>query len=438
VPDPLNEAAGPLPEADIDDTVPAAPEAPPPVIVPEINRAIPPLEMTPPPVREPDARPSPPPLTMAPPVVKRTPPPVVDAGSNPRLLQVTVGNPLPEDLIAGGRSRSGVMRVFAIILWVVSFLTFTNLAQNPALFFLLAAFVAGAVAATRASLYQGAIDTVVVEPKADTLLGALLPIDITIAVLRELSVTNAHLTITARERVIKKDGDSSTTYTHTLFTHTSQMGAPMQWPGGATMRLAAQVPIPAEAIPSFAGATNHIEWTAALWVSIPGWYPDIRKTMPMLVRPLRAGAPPITARYISLDVPALRGLSARLSVENAATPDGTLLLPIGQSVPVTLTVIPEKTAARPLRVELAYHISGTGTHEDRVVAGSTFFVNGAKPGVTNEETRAITIPATAPISYDGRYLRVRWTLTIAEDTFAASAQRQTFPVIVVPGQAEGT
>ncbi|HOS43370.1 MAG TPA: hypothetical protein PK794_06750, partial [Armatimonadota bacterium] len=410
---------------------------PPPVVVPPV--------VTPPPATGPEELRLPPaPAAFELPPANPTPPPLrreaPAAPSGARDWSSAAAEPAPvtthlldDGAMAAARARAGGFVFLAILCGAIALGTLFGTAPGEFGFFtlaLLTGLVIGVIVFIRKAIYYSAIEAVEMAPPYQPVLGAPLPVKVAIAVLQSIPVTDVEVTLTARERAVNRGGKHETTFQEELFTQTVRVDAGGTWNGGQAVHFTAPLVIPADLPASFAGKHNFIEWTATLWVGIPGWYPDIRHTLPLTVRPLVAGVPPLAVAPRTFPLPMLGDLRAQLQL-TCATSEGWPVLQAGSDIPFTLTIDPlEATANQRLRIELGYHITGAGDDEGRAVAVTGFPDGwGAGPGSFTEK---LPIPGDAPLSYDGRHLRMRWTLTLRREILWQPDQVQTFDVIVVP------
>ncbi|OPZ82336.1 MAG: hypothetical protein BWY76_02745 [bacterium ADurb.Bin429] len=409
-----------------------APPEPPPVVAPAATG---PEKLTLPPAPAtfelPPTNPTPPPLLRQAPAA----PPVARDWSSEAAESAPVTTQMLDDgAMAAARARSGGFVFLAILCGAIALGTLFGTAPGEFGFFtlvLLTVLVVGVIVFVRKAIYYSAIDTVDMTPQYQPVLGAPLPVKVDIAVLQSIPITDVEVTLTARERAINRSGKSETTYQEEIYTQTVRVEAGGTWNGGQAVRFTAPLVIPPEMPASFAGKHNFIEWTATLWVGIPGWYPDIRHKLPLTVRPLVAGVPPLASEPRTFPLPVLGDLHAQLQFTCAMT-EGWPVLQAGSEIPFILTMDPLEAASNQrLRIELAYHITGAGDDEGRTVAAVTCF-----PGGWTADSSAFTeklfIPADAPVSYEGRHIRTRWTLILRREIPWHPDQVQTFGVVVVP------
>lgn len=366
----------------------------------------------------PPANPTPPPLQRsAPAPVPAAPLPVAPPTgwvSDEPAASPIAQRPLTPGAIGAANGRSGGFVFLAIVCGIIGLVTLFNTSGaefNPFTIIVVGGMIALCIVCARKSIYYGAIESAQLTPLALPVLGSLLPVQVTIGVLKDLLVTDVEVQLVARERAVRRGGKSDSTFTHELYTQTARIPADATWAGGQTVTFTANLAIPADVPPSFAGRNNFIEWSLRLWVGIPGWYPDIRIALPVDVRPLLKNAPaPVIAEY-TFAAPALPELGAGVTLQ-CATATGRPMLQAGSDVPVTVRINPAEAATdRRLNLELAYHVTGSGTGEDRNVAALACYPGGWGAG-PQSMTGVLRIPTDVPISHDGLHVRIRWTLTL--------------------------
>ncbi len=383
----------------------------------------------------PAANPTPPPLQRsapAPPVAKPVPP----SGwvrEEPVAAPVTA-RPLTPGAIGAASGRSGGFIFLAFFCGVIALLTLFNTSPgdfNPGTLLVVGGMIMLLIVAVRKAIYYGVIQSAELTPLVLPALGAVVPVRVTIGVLKDIPVTDIEVTLIARERAVSRGGKNDSASTHELYTQTVRIPAGDIWAGGQAMSFIANLAVPPDAPPSFAGRNNFIEWALKLWVGIPGWNPDIRITTPIDVRPLlQNGTPPAIIEH-NLPAPALSELHARVTLQCAATGSDPQLQ-TGSDVPVTVTINPaEGNADQRLSLELAYHITGSGTGEDRNVAALVCFPSGWSAG-SQSMSGTLRIPTGMPISYDGRHIRIRWTLSLRQQAPWQFDKVQAYEVVMAP------
>lgn len=430
--------------AELAATAPRAPE-PPVVSPPEPPPVVEPTVVAPPVTGPEELQLPPAPATFELPPANPTPPPprreapAAPSGARDWSSETAEAAPvttrmLDNSAMAAARARGGGFVFLAILCGIIALGMLFGTAPGDFGFFtlvLLTGLVIGVIVFIRKAIYYSAIDAVEMAAPYQPVLGAPLPMKVDIAVLQSISVTDVEVTLTARERAVNRSGKNETTYQEEIYTQTVRVDAGAMWNGGQAVSFTAPLIIPADLPASFAGKHNFIEWTAALWVGIPGWYPDIRHKLPLTVRPLVAGVPPLASEPRIFPLPSLGDLHAQLQL-TCAMAEGWPVLQAGSEIPFTLTVNPQDAASNQrLRIELAYHITGAGDDEGRTVAVVTCFPGGWTTG-TSPFTDKLVIPGDAPVSYEGRHIRTRWTLTLRREIPWHPDQMQTFGVIVAP------
>lgn len=433
-------APGPQP------TPPDTPVMPPPdpkqpTVIPTPQPAPQPI---PQPQPEPQPIPQPKPLEPVPMgrVIKPAIQPVTVAKPKPAVESdpsTPVQRTLTADEINSARSAAAGMGFAAAICGFILLIALFNISAESFGFFTLIFFggwIALVVFLTRQAIFRYSIHNIKVTIPGPTRLGSSLRFEVAVGVLRTLPVTGAELTITATERAQKGSGDSKKVSTHTIFTRTIPIKTPANWQAGKMLVFRPQMPLPAEAMPTFQTKSNSVQWSAALWVGIPGWYPDIRQRVPLTIPALREGhaLPPSGPQDYSL--PELGDLSAALTLECPLSATQFPIFPAGQKIPFRLQIAPqEKGENSKISLELSYRITGSGDTEQVTVDHVECFRRGWQAGIQQQEHGFLTVPADSPITYDGTHIHVVWLCTVRQELSWRRDRRQIFEVLVTPADA---
>jgi len=91
--------------------------------------------------------------------------------------------------------------------------------------------------------------------------------------------------------------------------------------------------------------------------------------------------------------------------------------------------ITDDSRARAVRLTLSYHTEGRGDEDSRSAPGLEFALEVHGGLQTRFE---LAVPGNSPISYDGRLLRVLWTLEARVDLKLARDPKIEASVVVVP------
>lgn len=290
----------------------------------------------------------------------------------------------------------------------------------------------------RQAIYRSVIQRAKLVVVGTPCLGKVLCFDATIGVLRTVPVTGGTLTVTAEEEAVSGSGKSQTTHRRTIFTRTLPLTLPEQWRAGSIITLTPQCAIPIDAVPSFKGKHNSIKWKAQLWVGIPGFYPDVRLTVPLYVPAVRIQSEQQEAvpcpRYALTN---LGDLNAEITLDCPIGPNKLPCLHAGRSVPFSLDITPKKIQENEaIWVELSYQISGDGDGETMIVSRVPCFRRGWHADTQQQEQATLTIPKDAPITYHGTHVRVDWMVSVKKEIPWKKDLRQIFEVHVVPDEAE--
>ena len=283
----------------------------------------------------------------------------------------------------------------------------------------------------RKALYHSIIHAVKITAGDQARPGESVPLEVSIGILREVDVSDVELTLTGNERATRGTGSSATTYRHTFYRRKVRMPAPSRWPGEREVILHVDVPIPTDAIPSFAGRRNAIEWSTELWVGITG-LPDIRERMPVTVAPVWRATPPLEQTPV-YELPQLGPLNAQLGLRCPVAAEHLPIFQLGRAVPFVLRMSPQGDfQGQRVSVELACLISGSGESENLMVARQTCTVDSWLDDPGHEERGVLAIPPNAPVTYSGKHLRIHWAVTVRHEKPWGQDSRQIFEVQVVP------
>lgn len=110
--------------------------------------------------------------------------------------------------------------------------------------------------------------------------------------LKEVKLGKVSAELVGQEKVNSVHGKRSRTHLHQLHSHRHTFPVEQrEVREGEHLELRAEMPLPADAAPTFSATNNAVEWSVKLSVELPGW-PDLEKTLPLTVRP---GVPPRAA-----------------------------------------------------------------------------------------------------------------------------------------------
>lgn len=118
----------------------------------------------------------------------------------------------------------------------------------------------------------------------------------------------------------------------------------------------------------------------------------------------------------------------------AVTPDGLPQFEPGQTVRGTVLCRPESNATtRGLMLSIGCHIHGSGTPEDLFLQPEMpVHVGDLTAGQVISHRFDVTLPADAPLSYQGRRIKFDWALRLRVDIPIWPDQRWEHPFVVVP------
>ncbi len=338
--------------------------------------------------------------------------------------------------LSEGRGHSTLAGLGAVVVAILLLFQLHGLGEDFSFFGLLwlGILVAGLIALVRVAIFRSAIHSIKVAPLTPLCLGVVTTIEVTIRTLRELPIDAVQLRFVAEERAEIGSGKSRRVYTHSLFDRTAGLPTLPRWPGERELVFATRLTVPVDAIPSFSGRSNGINWRAELWVGIPGWYPDIRQTVPLTVLPVRTPAAPLPMSAPAYTLPELKELNARIAFTCPVTERNMPIFQPGQRIPFILSIAPGGSAPAPyLWVELGYRVSGSGSTEFTQVANLSFPTERWSTGRCDGE---LTLPPASPITYTGTHVKIAWSITVRQAISWHQDRRQIFEVKVVPACAE--
>ncbi|HEX2950402.1 MAG TPA: hypothetical protein VHV83_12700 [Armatimonadota bacterium] len=403
-------------------------------------------------IPEPEPVPTPSPIpTPAPPTPTPPPEPVptahakaIPAGKTPK---PTKTSPVQQHLTQDEQSTGNFIAVALAIAGgtmglVAAIHLFTTSPENFGLSTLIfnGLFIFLGVWLIRHSSYRRGILRTKMALLAEPRFGAPLPLEVTIGVLRTIPITEGTLTITADEEAVSGKDNGKKIYHSNIFTRTVPVKLATRWQAGSIVKLNPQFILPIDGVASLSGRYNKIVWKAKLWIGIPGWYPDIRLSLPLPLLAVRLrGDEPEQINTNRYSLPNLGDINAVISLECATGSLNTPRLHVGRKVPFSLQIIPNnKPNGEKLSVELSYHITGSGNEESVVVEHIQCFRNGWKASVQQQENGFLTIPRTAPATHDGTHINVSWSVTVYRETgwHKNSHVRQVFAANVVPDEVD--
>lgn len=350
-------------------------------------------------------------------------------------IPTSVVRPLSTEEIAKNKSFNTTLTFLATLCaFFALFLLLSTSSANFSFFsfVFLCGFSVLTVFLVRQIIYYSAIQNVKFVPQGQIRLGAPLQFEMTVGVLKNIPIGEAHITISALETTTSGSGKNSEKHQYLLFKQEIPLRTSKYWPGGNLLAFHPQLTLPAKGIPSFEGRYNHIDWKANLWVGIPGWYPDIRKSLKLFVPPVSVGmAPPATYQWYSL--PELRGYNAKIGFECRMGESNIPQLMAGRKIPFTVEITPDSGSVnKKIVVEISYDITSAGNDEHQTVDSVTCFRRGTTGATTQQENDLLNIPLNSPITYKGRFISTRWKITVRDDQAERFPVKQVFEVEVIP------
>ncbi|HEY3417754.1 MAG TPA: hypothetical protein VGM23_12795, partial [Armatimonadota bacterium] len=232
----------PIPEVPQIPSPPGAPEQEPgpiePPLTPQPNPNVPPPFIPlpqPAPVPAPVPTPGPEPQPQPSPMPQPQPAPRPEPGHGADVAPLTM-QPMNPGSLPGYKTRAAL---YGIAAGVCGFITITFLYGvaaedfNLGTLLLLSGLCWLTVYLIRQAIYASAIESAKIIVKHSGQLGATLPVEVSVGCLRDITVTDAEITLTAEERAISGGGSgkSRSTYSHVLHTAKVPLKATGQWIG---------------------------------------------------------------------------------------------------------------------------------------------------------------------------------------------------------------
>lgn len=462
-------ASSPLPTITSSATMTLPEITVPTMTVPEIEQPIPPTEVPQIPPPQPEPAPTPNPTEPQPPVIPApSPQPVLPPVPTPQPISHPALSPEPKPTVRTapratvttpterkqtdaqekerplsgeeiGNAMAAVIgfRIGAVVAVVIALISLFNTTSSEFTFFTLifdGGLIGLSVYLIRQAIYRSAIQRVKLVQLPGTQLGSMLCFDLLVGVLRTIPITESELRITAEEFTERGSGKNRTTTQQTIFSRTIPVCPPGQWPGRTQLTFHPLLTLPADGIPSFEGQHHHIKWSAQLWISIPGWYPDIRLRVPLVIPPVRVADKALPSSMHAFSLPNLASMQAQFSLDCPMDKCNRPILYAGRKTPFSLAITPRtKDEASKLLVELSYTITGDGGVEQSVVDRATCFTNGWKQEMRQQENSGLLVPTICPISYEGKHFQVHWSITV-RNSLLWRKEQQIFEVIVLPDE----
>jgi len=409
-----------------------------PPLTPQPNPTIPqpPIipETVPQPEREPMPSPVPAPMPQPSPMPQPQPmpQPVPQPEPGEPAPTASVGRALRDEELVSSRSTFWMYLIFGCVCGAIALI----LLRNPFSSFFKFIFLVGigwlAYYLLRQALYRSAVRSVDIKPRRRLRLAEPLPLQAAVEVIREVGVSNVELMLVGEERAVKGSGKSATTHRHAFYTGSMRIPSPSSWPGGHEMLLNAVLPASSPAAPSsFAGRQNFIEWSATLSVGLTG-LPDIRERITLTVLPARR-APALPNAHPVYRLPSIDPLNAQIGFTCPVSESNMPLFEAGRDVPFTLRMNPQGDFRQQrVFVELGYLVTGDGDHENATVARQSYPIAYWLDDPNREEHGVLSIPPSAPLTFDGAHLRIHWAITVRHEQPWGHDRRQIFEVQVVP------
>jgi hypothetical protein len=437
--------------------VPSETTTPPePAVAPPAWQPPPSVELPPPePAGPPPTAPVPPAGTPLPPVVEPRLPPQPAAPSAP------TGDAVVREFKRGfgrGAQPRGCWIGAAVGVPVVVFMTVVAgiLASRlgwgaffPVLFIAIVVIAIGVVVAVlvgRAYIAASFYDLQVDPAPAQIGLGDTFAWGVVVRAKRPLTVETVIVILKCQEHAIARGGTSDSHYRETLHEDWFRVpGRPLR--PGEQVAFRADVAIPADATPSHHSRNNFIEWTLEVRAPVPGYCPDIRDTVNLAVQPTVSAAataglpddPEVPAGWLEVtpvrgEQPQLGRAWGALQAQDGATAGQAPAMAVGATRQLYLWVqTQEEVGCRGVWLWVGCRIHGRGTDEEiELIREHQVHEGPLVPGQPVGCPIQVTAPASGPVSFVGRYVKLEWVARVRFDIPMWFDKRMWVPFIVTP------
>lgn len=437
---------------------PVAAVEPPPSSVPPAETEVSPPSWTPPTVELPPPQPGDVPSEHPPlPPVVEPQPPLPEPSTPAAPTGDAVMRELKRGVWSGGQPRgcciaAAIAIPVVIVMTVVAGILGSRLGWGgfiPVLFIAIVVIAIAAVLAffvIRAYVAASFYDLEVDPAPSSVGLGDTFTWGVAVRAKRPMTVGTVIVILKAQEHAIARGGTSDSHYRETLHEDWFRVpGRPLQ--PGEQVAFRADVAIPATVIPSHRSRNNLIEWTLEVRAPVPGYCPDIKDRADLWVAPTLEPAagtslsddPDVPAAW--LEVAPVRGGQPQLGrawgtlqPQDGATVGQTPVMAVGATRQLYLWVqTQEQVGCRGVWLWVGCRIHGRGTDEDiELMAEHQIHDGPLVPGQPVGCPIQVTVPASGPVSFVGRYVKLEWVARVRFDIPMWFDKRMWVPFIVTP------
>lgn len=344
----------------------------------------------------------------------------------------TPGRALTPEEMSSARMQSGAFWIAGVIAILIAL---SALGGGTFFSFLvLALFTLFGTLAIRKAISVAAINSVTLAVSGPVPLNGDLGVDIRLAVLRELPITEATLELRAIVESVDRTAKNQK-QTEVIYSTKVQLEAGTRWAAGKMMVGRTSIHIPTDGIPSFKVNENQVRWELTLAVIIPGWYPDIKKVMSVQVLAKRQGItnPPVLP--VTFQLSNISDLGVKLTLQASRGASDVPAMTVGKPVKMIVTINPNTPSKvnSHLLLELKCNVGAESHWEKLSVATVNCFPQGWKAEQPLSTEVNINLPATVPVSFRGSYIMTRWVIELRYTAPWVPERRDTIPVLVIPG-----
>jgi len=268
---------------------------------------------------------------------------------------------------------------------------------------------------------------------------------------RGLKIGAPRAILRCREHAINRSGTSDTSYHNDVHKEEVQLAEGRQVYHGEIVELQPRMKIPADAVSSYTGKNNFLEWSLTLRVPVPGFCPDIKEEVSIEVEPiLPAGAdhshsqdetvPANWAERFEVgDGKTEQGpVRGQLRAESVRTRAGVPVISVGGSRRVELQMeVLNDVHCRNILCWAGCRIHGSGSSEEVVITDWHSIHEGdAQAGQRIERSLDLQVPEDGPVSFRGRYIKCDWMVRVRVDIPVWRDKVLELPFVVTPRLSE--
>lgn len=303
------------------------------------------------------------------------------------------------------------------------------------------------VVVIRSQIARGTYEVILPELTGSTRLGSALRWRPAVQCKKSFNTGTPTAQLICREHAINRGGTSDTHYHNDLVEQEFVLGEARRLSPGEVAEFAVDAKLPANGIPSFSGQNNFIEWELVVRVPARGLIPDIRQVRalhlpPELERGADRGTGPdsvIPVEWLAqVKTPPVRDrqgpVSGRITAREAVTKDGLYVVAAGDTLRLELSVETDSNIhCRNVLCWAGCKIHGSGSEEKVTVLDWHPILEGDfNAGMVINRTLEVKVPASGPVSFQGRYVKMDWMVRVRVDIPVWRDKVLELPFIVTP------